>query len=159
MRLVNGKERDLHPLHHLDKTWGRRALRRHIEKVELAAIERPADLDIFLAAERRVERRRPDAETLQGLNLVAHQGNQRRNDNADARPAKRRYLETERFSRARRKQHHGIAAGHDMRNHLRLAPAKSGIAIDTLQDGKRTVQGRVREERIGEGLSRHDQRV
>ncbi len=92
---------------------------------------------ILLARDRGIERGGADAELLHRLHLIAHQGDQRRDDDADAIAAERRDLKAQRFAGAGRKEHHGIAARHDLIDHLLLLAAKCGIAVDALQDIER----------------------
>jgi hypothetical protein len=128
MGLVDGKERDIEPIHHVAEPWRRHALGRHIKQVQLAAPQLPAHLGGLFGRKRGIKRRRRDPGLAQRLDLVAHQGNQRRDHNAHAMPAERGDLVAGRFARARRKQHHRIAAIGDMAHHFFLLTAETLVA-------------------------------
>ncbi len=93
--LVDGKQRDLLVGDQLAETIGQNTLGRDVEKVELPRRKRAANLDELLARQRRIECCGADAELLHRLDLIAHQRDQRRNDDADAVAAERRDLEAQ----------------------------------------------------------------
>ena len=88
---------------------------------------------------RRVERLGPHALLPHRLDLVAHQGDQRRDDDTDAVSAQRRDLVADRFAGAGRKQHHRIAALDDVVDHRLLLAAEFGMAEDLVQHIARIV--------------------
>ena len=138
MRLVDGEERDRRIADHLAEARRRRGARaRHrADRARRRQIARRTsrnssrDSDELSAAA-------ADAELLQRLHLVAHQRDQRRDDDADAVAAERRDLVAERLAGAGREQHDGIAAGRHMFDDRLLLAAERGIAVDRLQDRER----------------------
>ena len=78
-------------------------------------------------------RRRRDAPAAQLLHLIAHQGDQRRNHDGEARPDDRRQLVAQRFAGAGR--HHGedVLAGENSLQNLCLARPEVGKAEAALQ--------------------------
>ena len=69
----------------------------------------------------------------QRLDLVAHQGDQRRDDDGDAGPAESRNLIAHRLAGAGGEQHDGVAAVDDVADHILLLAAKRGVAEDVAQ--------------------------
>ena len=126
MRLVDGEQRDVDAGQHLRKARCRQPLRRDVEQVELALHQPAADLRRFLRRQRGVQCLGVHAGLPQSLHLVAHQRDQRRDDDADTRPAQRRHLVADRFAGPGREQHHRIAAIGDVADHVfLLAPERS----------------------------------
>ena len=80
MRLVDGEEIEADPPQPLDETLIREALRRDVEQRGLAADEVEVAGVLLVAAEVRVDERCRDADLLQPLDLVLHEGDQRRHD-------------------------------------------------------------------------------
>ena len=124
MGLVDGKERNVDAGQQLGEAGCRQPLGRHIEQVELAAREPAAHLGRLLGRQRRVEGLGIDACLAQRLDLVAHQRDQRRDHDADARPAEGRHLVAGRLAGPGGEQHHRIAAGRDVGDDVFLLAAK-----------------------------------
>jgi len=124
MSLVDGEQRDLRAADQLTETRRHDTLGRDIEKIERAVADGAADVEKFLAAKRGIQRGGVDPDLLQRLHLIAHQRDQRRNDDADAIAAERRNLEAERLARPGREKHDGIAARNHLLDHRRLLAAK-----------------------------------
>ena len=74
----------------------------------------------------RVQRAGRDARGRSAAHLVAHQRDERRDDDGEARPAQRRQLVAERLAAARGHQGEARAAGGHVRHDLRLPGRKSG---------------------------------
>ena len=68
----------------------------------------------------------------QRRDLVLHQRDQRRHDDADAFAQQRRDLVAQRLAAAGRHQHQRVAAADDVLDDLGLLPAKRGIAENFL---------------------------
>jgi len=133
MGLVDGEEADPDACEQSEKSVADKTLGRHIEEIEIALRQRDADVPGFLRRQRGVERRRPDARLPERLHLVAHQGDEGRDDDARAFAAERRDLVAERLARARRQQHHGVAAPDEVPDDLFLLAAEGRQAEDLLQ--------------------------
>ena len=72
------------------------------------------------------------AQLAQRVDLVLHQRDQRRDDDADAIAQQRRNLVAQRLAAAGGHQHQRVAAAHHVLDHLGLMPAKRGIAENFL---------------------------
>ncbi len=145
VRLVDGKKRDSGIAYEIGEAVGDGPLRRHIEKVERAVVDLAPDRNRLLARQRRIQRSRIDAKLFQRLHLIAHQRDQRRDDDTQSGPAERRDLEAERLAGAGRKENDGIAASGHMLDHCLLLAAKGRIAIDAFQHVERCLAGFVEE--------------
>ncbi|MCY1237989.1 hypothetical protein D9M72_507070 [compost metagenome] len=110
MGLVDGEKRNAGIADEVGETVGDDALGRHIKQIERTVGNLPSHRDRLFARQRRIERCRIDAELLQRLDLIAHQGDQRRNDDAEAGTAECRDLEAERLASTGRKQNDGVTA-------------------------------------------------
>ena len=82
---------------------------------------------------RGVERRRGDAEKPHLLDLVAHQRDQRRNDERQLAGEQCRQLEAERLAAPGRHDREDVLAGEHRGDDFRLAVAETVIAEDALQ--------------------------
>ncbi len=91
------------------------------------------DRGVVAGAVDGIQRRRRDATGAQLLHLVAHQGDQRRDDDGEAGPHDRRQLIAKRFAGAGR--HHGenILAGENRLKDFRLSRPEVGKAEAALQ--------------------------
>ena len=137
MGLVDGKERDLDARKHIGKAGGRHPFRRHIEQVEFAIAQLPAHLGGFLRRQRRIERSGRHARLFQRLDLVAHQRNQRRHHDTNARPTDGRDLEAHGLAGAGGKQHDRVAAADQVIDDIGLLAAKAAMAKDIAQHHER----------------------
>ena len=132
MRLVDGEERDLHPVQHLQEIRHHQPFGRDIEQVQppraqIGAHLRPLGperLELIAAAARRVGAAPPPGRA------SARSAARRR---CRPRAAQRRQLVTQRFAAAGRHQHDRVAAGDDMRDHRFLLPAKGGEPEQAVQ--------------------------
>ena len=84
MRLVDREERDPRPIELRDEALVVEPLRRDVENLHAAVPEPLRDVARLLGAQARVEARRPDALTDEGVDLVLHERDQRRDDDRDA---------------------------------------------------------------------------
>ena len=141
MRLVDGEQGDPGVRKHLAEARRRQPFGSDIEQVELAARQRAPDGSGVFGAQRRIQRRGADAGLAQGLDLVAHQRDQRRNDDADTRPADRRDLIAGGLAGAGRKQHHRIAAIADVAHHVFLLAPESSVPEHLAQHVERVPDG------------------
>ena len=137
MRLVDREQRDPAAPQHVEAMRHHQPLRRHVQ--ESSAPSRAAR-SIAAASPRRqrgIQRGGAHAGLAQRVDLVLHQRDQRRDDDADPGPQQRRQLIAQRFAAAGRHQHDRIAAGHDMLDDRLLLAAKAGIAEDAAQHRER----------------------
>ena len=84
MRLIDRKQRDLGTVEQREAARREQPLRRDIEQVEIACDQPPLDLGRFARRQRGIQYRRVDAGLDQARDLVAHQRDQRRDDDAAA---------------------------------------------------------------------------
>jgi len=114
-------------------------LRRDIEQIK------PSGQKILLHARRRawgqagVETGRRHTQLPQRRDLIMHERDQRRDDDARTRPQQRRKLVAQRLAAAGRHQHQRVAACGDMRDDGCLLTAKGEVAVDALKQGKRGI--------------------
>ena len=107
MGFVDREKRHMHARNGIYKPWAAKTFRRDVQQVVVA---RPACLQTLLLLARRqraVDVRGGDALGLQGVDLILHQGDERRNDQRAALPEHRRQLVAEGFA---------AAGGHDRQN-------------------------------------------
>ena len=136
--LVDGEARDTHAFDHALEPRKDGALRRHVEQLELALEERCDDalaLDFALAA---VECLGVDAPAAQGVDLVGHERDQRRDDHggplAVAAGDQRGDLVAERLSSAGGQEHDGVLTLDQRLDGGFLAMAELWVAEDLFQN-------------------------
>ena len=138
MRFVDREQADLGLFEQVEKAPGQQAFGGDIEHLEIAAEQALLDLALGHRVEARIEEGRLDAELVQGLDLVLHQRDQRRNDDRRAGSQQGRDLVAKRLAATGRHQHEGIAATADAFDHGLLVAAERGIAknaVEQLQCG------------------------
>ena len=84
MGLVNGEQRDRHRIEQLQRAVHQQTLRREVQQVELPGPELRFHPPRLVRPQRRVEKRRPDPGLAQRRDLILHQRDQRRDDDAGA---------------------------------------------------------------------------
>ena len=108
VRLVYGNEVDLHLFDAGAGQVAHQAFGRKVQELDFAVytiVQQAVDVAVGHA---RVDSEGWDAFFLQVLHLVFHQGNQGRNDDADAGLAQGRHLKTNRFAASGRQQRQGV---------------------------------------------------
>jgi hypothetical protein len=103
MRLVDGEERDPCTRELREEALVVEALRRDIEKLERAGSKPLEDLALLGGVEARVEPLGVDPASLQEIDLILHQGDQRRHHYRQPIEEQRRQLVTETLPRPGRK--------------------------------------------------------
>ena len=140
MRLVDREQRDPAAPQQVEAMRHHQPLGRHVEQVELPVAGGALDRPGFARRQSGIERRGADPGLAQRVDLVLHQCDQRRDDDAESGPQQRGELVAQRFAAAGRHQHDRIAAGRDVLDDLLLLAAEAGIAEDAAQNGKRRLQ-------------------
>ena len=135
VRLVDGEEADVRILQHLLEARRHQPLRRHVEQLQPVRAQVVPHGARLVHVERGVEHGSGNARLFQRLHLVAHQRDQRRDDDADTGPAQRRHLIAQRLARPGREQHHGVAAFRYMSDNIALLAAKLRVAKHVGEDG------------------------
>jgi hypothetical protein len=138
--LVHGNQRELQ-LRQRTPDGRHQTLRRGVNQLEGPFSDLAHTLRALLRIERGIQKSGAHADLAEGVHLVLHQRDERRNDQGNAAQHPRRDLEGERFPRARGHDAYGIAAGEHAVDQLFLPPAETVVAKDVLQHVFRT--GRV----------------
>ena len=141
MRLVDGEKRGPDALQEHRGALGGEALRGHVEQLEPALVEGGEGLLGLLGVGLRGERPGGDAGGAERPDLVAHQRDQRRDDEGDARPGQRRQLVAERLAAAGRHDREHVAPGLDRGDDLLLAGTEVGEAEDLPEQAARLGHG------------------
>ena len=142
VRFVDGEQGDgggalaVEPAQALEEAVGHEPLGGHVEQVELAAVQAAEHAARFVGVERRVVEGGPHAGGEQGVDLVLHEADQRRDDDAHAGPHDGRDLEAERLAAAGGHEHEGVAAVDQVLDDLLLVGAELAKAEDVAQHGR-----------------------
>ena len=131
--LVDGEEGDAALVQQGQKALAQQALRGHVQQVELAGHQALFHRPRLPRVQGGVEKGRPQAELVQGVHLVLHQGDEGRDDDTGARPHQGGDLEAEGLAAAGGHEDQGIAAGDDPVNDPLLGATKIRIAEDPAQ--------------------------
>ncbi len=138
VRLVDGEQRELAArvelVHQADETVGKQALGRDVHQIELAAHQAAFGVDHRVESERGIEESGAYAGLQQRVDLILHQRDQRRDDDADARPQQRRNLEAQGLAAAGWHQHQRVAAVAHMLDDLGLMAAKLRVAENAMEN-------------------------
>jgi len=143
MRLVNGDQRQRAGLEQGEGTRLHQALRGNVEQIQPAAAQVVFNRAPAFGAQRGVEDLGAHAIGLERLDLVAHQGDQRRDDDTRAGAHQRRNLVAKRFAAPGGHQHQRIAACNQRLDDFALAAAKIAESEDLAQDPAGRVPGRL----------------
>ena len=148
VRLVDREERDASARELREEALVVEALRRHVEELQRAVAESLADLTLLVGIEARVEPGRLDAASLQEVDLVLHQRDQRRDDDRHAVEHQRRQLVAEALAAAGRKDGQRRPAG-QQRLHDPLLTRPKGAEAERRREHRewvfdRSVFGRAR---------------
>ena len=118
-----------------------------IEQAQAALAVGELGATLLATVEVGVEGGGGDAAGAQRLDLVLHQGDQRRDHHRGAGREQRGQLIAQRFATAGGHHHHGVAAGHHRLDHLTLAGAEVMVAEVTAQRREERVAARRRHRR------------
>ena len=137
VRLVDGEEGDagLETVDALEEALGHERLGGDVQQVELAGVQGAQHAARLVRLERRVVGGGADAGRPQRVDLVLHQRDERRDDDAGAGPDHGRQLVTERLAAARGHEHERVAAGDQVVDDLLLMLPVLGEAEDVAQKG------------------------
>ena len=102
--------------------------RREIQQTISSLAQAGDDRGLLAGAERAVVQRRRDAVADEGIDLILHQGDQRRDDQREPRLHHGRRLEAERLAAARGENDERIAAGQDRFHRIALERSKGGVS-------------------------------
>ncbi len=142
MRLVDGEEGEARATvagvelaQQVQSAFGGEAFRRDVEQLEAARAGSALDLQHLVPVHRRIQVGGLDAVLPQGIHLVLHQRDQRRDDDATAGTQQGGDLVTQRFAAAGGHQHQGIAARDGVLDDLLLRSAEGGVAENIVKQG------------------------
>jgi len=109
------------------------SLGRGIDQFEFATQDRGHAPAALVGLQAGIDKGRAQAKLGQGVDLVFHQGNERRDDQGGAAQKPRRNLEGDRLTRARGHDAHAVAAGENGADDRLLARPERRIAENLLQ--------------------------
>ena len=142
VRLVDGDQAERQLAQPVDHVRLGQALGRDIEQVELSGLGRAPDGRAVVHGDSGVEPRGGDAQLFQRLDLVGHQGDQGRDDQAQAWAQHGGDLIADALAAAGRQDGQDVAPGQDFLDHLRLTPPEVRMAPGPGQQRTRGVQPR-----------------
>lgn len=135
MGLVDGQQADTVFFQHRHGAVAHQPLRRHIQQPQRTVAQAPVDAGAVLLRHRGVERRGIDAVALQGPHLVAHQRDQRRDDDGQPAGQDRRQLVAQRLAAAGRHHRQHIGTAEQRLHDLRLPGAETLETENRMQGG------------------------
>ena len=141
VRLVDREQRDASAVEQLQRRGHREPLGREVEQVELAGDVRGLDGAALLGRLRGVQERRAHAQRAHRVDLVLHERDERRDDDAGALPHQGRDLVAQRLAGSGGHQHERVAAGHDRVDDGGLVAAERGVPEHALERLERTGGG------------------
>ena len=121
MGLIDGEQRDRRPLDRLAEPLVDEPFRGDVQQLQPARADLVHHGAVFVQVERRIEPPGRDAAGRQGVDLVLHQGDQRRDDQRQARQHQGRKLVAERLAAAGGKDGRRRPAGQQVPNCVLLA--------------------------------------
>ena len=136
MGLVDRHHRHVALGQHLDRVGPRQTFGRDIEQAQLAASQQAHHARVLGPLVAGVEAAGGDADRGQRPHLVAHQGDQRRHDQRDARARDCRKLIAQRLAAAGRHDGEYVFAGQNGTDDLPLAGPKLAKTEDRMQQGR-----------------------
>jgi hypothetical protein len=126
--LVDGEQRDADVLDRLAEPLVLEPLGGDVQEPQLPAADLLHHVAVLVCREGRIEPAGGDAARGQGIDLVLHQGDQRRDDERHAGQEQGRQLVAERLAAAGGKDGRGRAALHKVLHHRLLAGAELSIS-------------------------------
>ena len=137
--LVHRHHRHLGPRQPADELLARQPLRRDIKQLEPAGPDAVIHARRLGRRQRGIEPRRRNAPRLERLDLIPHQGDQRRDHDRQAVQEQAGQLIAERFAGTCRKERECTTACQQRRDHLLLAGAEQGVAERGIENGLEVV--------------------
>ncbi len=144
MRLVDGEPVDAGLAQPVERPGFEQPLRRNVEQPHRPRFERRFDDGIVGVGVARVQGAGDDAAIGELTHLIAHQGDQRRDDHRQLAAHDGRQLVAQRFAGARRHDGQHILAGQQRLHHFGLAGTQRGEAEHALQYDQR-IAHRIRD--------------
>ena len=135
MGLVDGQQVDRQPVEQGVDARGEQGFRGNVEQLDRPAGDIRHVLLVGFRAERAVEEQRRHPGGAQLLDLVFHQGDQRRDHHGQAGEEQRRDLVAQRLAPAGGHHRQGIFARQHVVDHLALVRAEGVVAEGVFEDG------------------------
>ena len=133
VRFIDGKQGNGYAIQHFKATLSQQTLRRDIQEIQLTLAQCTLHAHGFVKALTGIQKRGANAEFAQCIDLILHEGDEWRNNDAASMTQQRRDLITQRLAAASRHKHKRIATTRDQLNNLCLRSAKGRITKHTLQ--------------------------
>ena len=133
VRLVDGEQGDARVVEQPLRLGHEESLGREIEQVELAREEGLLGGRPLVGQLRRVEEAGAHAEGREGVHLVGHERDERRDDDARPLPHERRHLVAQRFAATGRHENESVAPGDELVDDGRLITAEVVVPPHALQ--------------------------
>ena len=133
VRLVHRHEADMQPRQKVAEAGQRQPLRGDVQDFDRVALHPRPHVADFLVGERAVDERRGNAVGAQGIHLVLHQRDQRRDHQRQPLEPQRRQLVAERFAAARGHQDQGVVPVQHAGDDLPLQRAERVVAEVSLE--------------------------
>ena len=141
MRLIHRDQAALRPPQKPESGPGGQPFRRHVEQLQPTLVDGVKDLfRLFIGIAGR-QSPRLDPHSLQRANLIAHQGDEGRDDDGHPVPTQGRQLETQGFAATRRHDGKGVLPRQHSLDDFRLTGAEIGKAENGVQKRGGAVQG------------------
>ena len=151
VRLVDGDQGQRQARQPVEHRRLHQAFRRQVQKVERAVVDAPPDVAPRIQAGVGIELLGRHARLLQRRHLIGHQGDQRRDHQAEARADERGDLVAQALAAAGGQHRQGAAPGQHLADDAGLQAAEIGMAERPAQNAAGDVQRR----RQGMGISKH----
>ena len=142
MRFVDGEEGDLQPVEQREGALAHQPFRRDVEQVERSRAGVAFNGADFVEGEGRVQIRGPNARLPQGAHLVAHQGDQGRDDDRDAVAQQGGDLVAQRLAAAGGHDHQTVSAAGEVVDDRFLLTSKRVVSEDAIEHlARRSMHG------------------
>ena len=134
MRFVDGNRGDVPRFEIFNPALEHEPLRSDVEQFVFAAVQAAKTRARFLGAERGIEKRGGHATGLEGVDLVLHQRDERRDHDRQARTGERGQLKTEGFAAAGGQQREDIFTDEVGLDDFTLQRPERGVAESGLEE-------------------------
>ena len=143
VRLVNGEKRHGRGRQQLQRAFLQQPLRGDVEQIDAARADLPLDPAHLLPVECGIEECGAHPQFGERQHLILHQGDERRDDDADAGTHECRELVAQRLAATGRHQREDVLAGDESGHDLLLQRAEGFMTEDALQQLPRPLHGRA----------------
>ena len=131
MRFVDGEKRKPQTVEKAAHTRGHEPLGSDVEEIHFTALQSGAHVGRLFGCLRRIEVGGANARFLQGVDLILHESDKRRNHHRHAVAQESGYLVAKTLAAARGHQHQGVPPLHDGLHDLFLESSETVVTEDT----------------------------